>query len=109
MFDFRVGIRLLDYHDDCAATHYSVCGSNGGKITRDSQRYSLLLSGRAKERAYIFVVCRRDAKIRAREKRSAGYVTKMWRGVNGDRADSLNLGVMLAYVSGPSGHHNLFE
>lgn len=28
---------------------------------------------------------------------------------NGDHADSLNLGVMLAYVSGRSGHHNLFE
>lgn len=28
---------------------------------------------------------------------------------NGDRVDSLNLGVMLAYLPGPSGHHNLFE
>lgn len=28
---------------------------------------------------------------------------------NDDRVDSLNLGVMLAYLSGPSGHHNLFE
>lgn len=33
---------------------------------------------------------------------------RQWRN-NDDRVDSLNLGVMLAYLPGPSGHHNLFE